>query len=286
MSLVSFSLLVLAATGSAYVAPSSGTMHQPDAREAPSCDCKNDCTNTLNNATLKGIYRCGDPLLGPVKWPTKAPLQDLLEHWEPYAGQCPGAYLVDKLNPSTRSYVYPEKDGFMLDCMGNAIRERYDLTPGQLVDRFGPPTSAFLGDPGMSYEKRAITPKNLNFEANGKSPYHVYKVLKNLPVHGGTIRPAFGQPGGGYQYVLVDLTATSKALEQGYLTEIDLDSQLNGRCEPNETECAVNTNVGGGGKIGLKTCNADGSKWEYTQDCGESTTCKIQDGKATCVPRN
>lgn len=131
--------------------------------------------------------------------------------------------------------------GFQLDAHGNAINGSMILPIGTLVDRFGSEygqssthaipcsdanciTGSFISAAAAPYSQRALPPSNL--ATNPDTPdfpynYHVYRVIKPLPVVGGPIAPWFGQPGLGAQFFTGELGNVKFLLEQSYLQAED-----------------------------------------------------------------
>ncbi len=86
---------------------------------------------------------------------------------------------------------------------------------GALLDRYGHDTGRYLAKEGTPYEKRAL-PKNTD-----KSNYHVYKILKPLPVLSGKATAWFGEPGGGIQYKTE--YSIKWLIDNNYIEEILID---------------------------------------------------------------
>ncbi|QMU78290.1 TNT domain-containing protein [Streptacidiphilus sp. PB12-B1b] len=98
-----------------------------------------------------------------------------------------------------------------------AGRAARTLRSGQLVDLFGSGRGNFLAPAGTPYAKRAIPPSNLEaHDAAYPVSYHLHRVITPFTVEAGPIRPWFGQPGLGLQYMtstrIPDLVA-SKLLQ-------------------------------------------------------------------------
>ncbi len=83
--------------------------------------------------------------------------------------------------------VYPTNDGFI-------SKTRDVLKPGTRIDRYGPPNGRFASPEGSSFGSRSLPDSARAVE------YHVYEVIKPLPVQVGKAIPWFGQRGGGVQY--------------------------------------------------------------------------------------
>jgi len=75
--------------------------------------------------------------------------------------------------------------------------EKFELTLpiGTMLDRVGEPNGAFTAPTGTPFEQRALAP------GSGRDSYYQYEVIKPLPVYAGEIAPAFGQAGGGTQFL-------------------------------------------------------------------------------------
>lgn len=79
------------------------------------------------------------------------------------------------------------------------------IPAGQQLDRIGPDTGAFMADKGASLGERGMAP-------GAAAQYHTYAGT-GVPVPGGedwvvqygAAKPAFGQPGGANQWVVIDL---------------------------------------------------------------------------------
>jgi hypothetical protein len=85
---------------------------------------------------------------------------------------------------------YPRNDGFQGDP------ERTWLNSGDQFDRYGSEYGRFTSPVGTPMPMRAMPP------GTADRAYNVYEVVKPFEVQSGTIAPAFGQVGGGTQYVL------------------------------------------------------------------------------------
>lgn len=68
------------------------------------------------------------------------------------------------------------------------------LRPGMRVDRYGGAGGTYLSPAGTPFGARGLPA-----EAESR-PLNTYEVIKPIPVEGGLIAPAYGQPGGGVQY--------------------------------------------------------------------------------------
>lgn len=118
----------------------------------------------------------------------------------PYRNLTPDQ-IVDRYWDPTRgpegSWAYPPNEGF-----SGTPHVSNGIPAGTHLDRIGGESGEFLGREGDSYGARALSPGNAN-------KYHTY-VATGQPlnpkweVRDGTIAPAFGQPGGGHQWLVVD----------------------------------------------------------------------------------
>lgn len=86
-------------------------------------------------------------------------------------------------------WIYPEESGFL----GETVKKILPI--GSKIDRLGKPTGRFFSPAGTPYEARALPP------GSGGSPTFTYEVIKPLPVIEGRSSAAFGQPGGGWQFI-------------------------------------------------------------------------------------
>ncbi|KAL2139209.1 hypothetical protein VTI28DRAFT_5497 [Corynascus sepedonium] len=212
-ALLSTLLVVLAAT------PAS-------AQDSSHCGRRNSlryCNGTNYNESLLQTYLCGDPRLGPTRLPSAAddrPVASILAvvlfGYDRFAGLCPGAFLEQWINASdSRWWNYPPQNGFLLEGpdgeRGPPIQGNVTLAVDTLLDRFGGETNGmFVSPAGAPYAQRALPPGNLV----GRDD-----VIKPLLVLAGPIRPWFGQPGAGVQYMLYNDVAT--LISQGYLRRED-----------------------------------------------------------------
>jgi hypothetical protein len=98
------------------------------------------------------------------------------------------------------------------DNMGFANGPSTETLPaGAQIDRYGYDSGSFVAPIGTPYNARSLPP-----ESNG--PYAAYTVLQDIEVQAGTTVPAFGQPGGGTQYLLP--STVDSLLRQQILKEI------------------------------------------------------------------
>ncbi|MEU2712966.1 TNT domain-containing protein [Streptomyces sp. NPDC007205] len=115
-----------------------------------------------------------------------------------------GCYWQTDPQTAKSGWWYPDNQGFVLEN-GKPVKHPVTLRKGQLLDLFGSGLGNFLAPAGTPYAKRAIPPNNLDTFAQ-KYPfnYHRYRVEQPFTVEAGPIRPWFGQPGLGLQYVTTD----------------------------------------------------------------------------------
>src|SRR4029453_9597357 len=107
-----------------------------------------------------------------------------------------------KYQKADGSWDWPPDGGFA------GPRTQETLPVDTRIDRFGHEGGDYLSPEGTPFEQRALAPKSL------KDDYHVYKVVKPLPVESGGIAPAFDQPGGGVQYKTTK--SVKQLLDEGY----------------------------------------------------------------------
>ncbi|KAG6009214.1 hypothetical protein E4U21_003067 [Claviceps maximensis] len=190
------------------------------AASLPSLAARCDCSGTTPDSPLAEEV-CGDSRLGPVDVHTSTVIESLTRTWQRLGGLCPSKFLDKWTNPNGK-FKYPEQDGFQLDANQHAIKQDAVLCPGKLIDRFGSEGGSFLAPAGMRYETRSIPPQNLATRKDSNSTpfnYHVYMVLKALPVTAGCVAPWFEQPGLGIQYLINGSVAD--AIRNGVLGEVE-----------------------------------------------------------------
>jgi len=68
------------------------------------------------------------------------------------------------------------------------------LRRGTIVDRYGPSGGTYLSPAGTPWPQRALPGEAASRQLN------TYQVVRDFPVQGGIIAPAYGQPGRGIQY--------------------------------------------------------------------------------------
>lgn len=175
----------------------------------PGADCPSDQrtrgSNSAPNPALEHYFN-GDWRLGPQDLPSTGPIGKMLrgyrraDHTSPYWFL--GCYWQTDPVSGKSGWWYPDNHGFALDRDGKPIEKQVTLRTGQLVDLFGSGFGNFLAPAGTPYAKRAIPPSNLDeYTTQYPSSYHLYRVVKPFAVEAGPIRPWFGQPGLGLQYM-------------------------------------------------------------------------------------
>ncbi|MDX3775556.1 glycohydrolase toxin TNT-related protein [Chromatiaceae bacterium AAb-1] len=87
------------------------------------------------------------------------------------------------------------------------------LRPGQVVDRYGLEGGHFVSPAGTPFGQRSLPGDARNL------PYTQYRVLRPIHVREGVVAPAFGQFGGGTQYILPLRVRT--LVERGYLERVN-----------------------------------------------------------------
>ncbi|MFJ9835065.1 TNT domain-containing protein [Streptomyces sp. NPDC101169] len=171
-------------------------------------------------AGLENYYR-DDWRLGPSHLPVTGPVARMLKGWKPQDGTSSYWFLGCYWQTSQQNvsgWWYPDNNGFVLRD-GRPVQRTETLRKGQLVDLFGSGRGNFLAPAGTPYAKRAIPPTNLDEYDPAAPPfnYHLYRVIEDFTVQAGPIRPWFGQPGLGRQYVtgktVPELVAGKKLLE-------------------------------------------------------------------------
>ena len=121
---------------------------------------------------------------------------------------------VDFLDETSGWIKWPPNDGFILELeKGNRPVKSLDV--GEIIDRYGRETGNYVSPkyPPVTYEQRALPYlKNPN-------AYHQYEIIKPIPgVEYGEIAEAFGQCGGGIQYILPQSLAYY--LDNGFIIEV------------------------------------------------------------------
>ncbi|QKV93695.1 TNT domain-containing protein [Streptomyces sp. NA02950] len=147
-------------------------------------------------------YFQGDWRLGPAYLPRTGAIGRMLEGYQRLDGYRSSAAFLDCYwNERTGGWWYPYPDGWTL-LNGEPLKTTVTLRAGQKVDLFGSGFGHFLAPAGTPYTERALPPGNLNtLDPDYPFGYHLYRVTKPFLVEAGPIRPWFGQPGQGLQYL-------------------------------------------------------------------------------------
>ncbi len=101
---------------------------------------------------------------------------------------------------------YPPNGGFL----GQPEAETLDV--GIHIDRYGSSYGKYASPAGTPYPQRSLPP------GSETKPYSVYEVLKPLRVKAGPAAPAFGEFGGGTQYLLP--RSVQALIDEGFLKEV------------------------------------------------------------------
>ncbi len=152
----------------------------------------------------------------------------MMQGYDPYGGMTPKAFRdrfwVPAKNGRPGHWDYPPHHG---GVPGTQVVR--NMQKGQLIDRFGRPDGTFLSPRDTPFPKRALTPESIghrlpNHPAGQPFEYHQYRVLKPFPVEAAKVAPAFGQPGGGWQFRVLPHNGTDIDVEwlvrHHYLQEI------------------------------------------------------------------
>ena len=164
---------------------------------------------------LPGV--CGPPYvrgrreLGPKVLPRTGYFGSLVRGYVRYGGLTPDRFTFRYWDASAQPpfWRYPPDLGFAHSggwSNGRVLRSRTTLAAGSLADRFGSPYGAFLAPGGTSFGARALPPDSLDTRTDDPAHlcnYHLYRVSRAFDVDAGPIAPAFQQPGGGLQYLLM-----------------------------------------------------------------------------------
>ncbi|MFD3558889.1 TNT domain-containing protein [Streptomyces sp. NPDC058686] len=197
------SLLLLAGLSPTTAHAASGGHAQPGIH-CPT-DIRTRGMNGAPNPALEPYYH-DDWRLGPQDLPKTGAIGAMLRGYH-RTGPTSAYWFLGcywQTNPQTgeSGWWYPDANGFVLDRQGKPVQKALTLRVGQLVDLFGSGRGNFLAPAGTPYSKRAIPPSNLDEYTNAyPSSYHLYRVTEAFTVQAGRIRPWFGQPGLGIQYM-------------------------------------------------------------------------------------
>ncbi|WP_213610246.1 glycohydrolase toxin TNT-related protein [Pseudoalteromonas sp.] len=99
-------------------------------------------------------------------------------------------YLQGVLAGMRQPIAWPPNSGFQGPV------QNMTLPVGTRIDRYGSNGGFFISPIGTPFGQRSLP------EFSRGTPYRIFEVLKPINVRGGAIAPAFGQPGGGVQYIL------------------------------------------------------------------------------------
>lgn len=175
-------------------------------------------------------YYLDDWRFGPQNLPDEGALGEMFDDYDRLGGSSPEDFLACYWNTETEGWWYPDQDGFVLDKTGEPVKKPVELAEGDYLDLFGSGFGRFLAPAGTDYEERAIPPSNANtWSADYPFSYRLYEVLKPFTVDAGPIRPWFGQPGSGLQYVVnaeyipdaPDVVNIPYLVENGYLRQVN-----------------------------------------------------------------
>lgn len=158
-------------------------------------------TNTAPNPAHERYYK-GDWRLGPAQLPRRGAIGRMLEGYERLDHfSSAAAFLRCYWDEETGGWWYPYPDGWTL-LNGAPLHTTISLKVGQRVDLFGSGFGHFLAPAGTPYAERALPPSNLDtYDPAYPNGYHLYEVTRPFLVEAGPIRPWFGQPGYGIQYL-------------------------------------------------------------------------------------
>ncbi len=113
--------------------------------------------------------------------------------------------LVDGKFVAARNIPWPSPNGFAIDPVDTT------LSMGTIIDRYGPLTGRFAGEPGTSIFERGMAIGSQDM------PYTQLRVIKPFTVPAGPAAPVpeFGATGGGTQYFFSD--GIQWWIDNGYL---------------------------------------------------------------------
>ena len=87
---------------------------------------------------------------------------DVVTPYQRFGGQCPGDFIAKWWNNTSGSFIYPPKNGFVLDIAGNPIMGNITLMPGTLLDRFGGEGGNYFAPYASVYDKRSLPVRSTN----------------------------------------------------------------------------------------------------------------------------
>ncbi|MGW7402903.1 TNT domain-containing protein [Streptomyces sp. NPDC054833] len=187
------------------IAPATAQAAHQGAVGIAHCPTENRGRGTNSAPPALQKYFMHDWRLGPADLPRTGALGQMLKGYHRTDGTDAywflGCYWQTDPQTEKSGWWYPDNNGFVLQN-GKPVERDLTLRAGQLLDLFGSGFGRFLAPAGTPYAKRAIPPSNLDtFDPAHPYGYHLYRVLKSFTVHAGPIRPWFGQPGQGLQYL-------------------------------------------------------------------------------------
>lgn len=168
------------------------------------------------------VYLCNDRRLGPQIFPWQFPLLSFVSNYERFGQKTPKQFLAEYWDPTKKDkngivvggwmYGGENDDGFLRipDPKNGVNATKLFASPmtlpvGLKVDRFGSEYGTFIAAADAPFAQRSLPPDALNTckDATKCTPdeqahpqaYHIYTVIKELPVCGGPAAPWFEQPG-------------------------------------------------------------------------------------------
>lgn len=208
------------------ISPATAQADRPRAENGTPCPTthRSRGSNTAPSTAYQR-YFLNDWRLGPTYLPHKGALGRMLRGYQRTDQTSAYRFLACywQTDPQTKKsgWWYPDNNGFVLEN-GKPVEHSVTLRKGQLVDLFGSGNGNFLAPAGTPYAKRAIPPSNLDtYTKTFPYSYHLYRVLQPFTVEAGPIRPWFGQPGLGLQYVTkptIPMLINAYKLEEVHVT--------------------------------------------------------------------
>jgi hypothetical protein len=128
-----------------------------------------------------------------------------------------------KGDPRVEQVAWPANQGFVFDETNVCDARHVWIEAGTELDRFGSKYGVFFGKKGEAFSHRSMRP------LDGPINYTVYVVVERLPMIVGEIAPAFGQPGGGTQFIasrpVIDLINGGfiKEVKGVIMTQVDVE---------------------------------------------------------------
>ncbi|KAJ9661502.1 hypothetical protein H2198_001882 [Neophaeococcomyces mojaviensis] len=194
------------------------------------------------------VYLCNDRRLGPQIFPWQFPLLSFVSNYERFGQKTPKQFLAEYWDPTKKDkngivvggwmYGGENDDGFLRipDPKNGVNATKLFASPmtlpvGLKVDRFGSEYGTFIAAADAPFAQRSLPPDALNTckDATKCTPdeqahpqaYHIYTVIKELPVCGGPAAPWFEQPGLGTQFDIKN-AIPDKVKQNGKTTISDL----------------------------------------------------------------